>query len=538
MNGHEIELDASAESRDDYQPREIPCDNQNPNYKHMKKIINYLVLVSILAYSSACDNGFDELNTNKVSATSIDPAFQLNNATINSAFNTGTMIYEIGVVQQVISPNSGLIAGANYNQDNRQITEDSWQAYYRNVIKNTKDVINQVKEDPARANLHQMARIIQANAFMVLTDTYGSIPYFEGGEGYSQQIFLPAYDTQEAIYQDLIKELTEATAALNPTGRIESADILYGGDIMKWKSFGYSLLLRAGMRLSEVDPAKAEATVKLAEQGGVILLNVDNAVLKHDPNYTNPIGNMLNATEASNFYLTDVFVEYLQEHSDPRLGAIAVTYVGASSGPEQVPARASSDPAIQVGMPMGNDNAGAVKAAADLGLVSFYEFAQVDRQRMVKNTAPNFLVTASQNFLLLAEARMRGWISSQTVEAYYNAGVRAHMEQLSAYEGTAISPSAIVDYLTENPLEEERAMEQIGEQYWVSSFLNGPEAFANFRRTSFPALTANPYSGREVEFINRLTYPNSEISVNSSNVGAAISAQGPDDLATKVWWHK
>ncbi len=538
MNGHEIELDASAESRDDYQPREIPCDNQNPNYKHMKKIINYLVLVSILAYSSACDNGFDELNTNKVSATSIDPAFQLNNATINSAFNTGTMIYEIGVVQQVISPNSGLIAGANYNQDNRQITEDSWQAYYRNVIKNTKDVINQVKEDPARANLHQMARIIQANAFMVLTDTYGSIPYFEGGEGYSQQIFLPAYDTQEAIYQDLIKELTEATAALNPTGRIESADILYGGDIMKWKSFGYSLLLRAGMRLSEVDPAKAEATVKLAEQGGVILLNVDNAVLKHDPNYTNPIGNMLNATEASNFYLTDVFVEYLQEHSDPRLGAIAVTYVGASSGPEQVPARASSDPAIQVGMPMGNDNAGAVKAAADLGLVSFYEFAQVDRQRMVKNTAPNFLVTASQNFLLLAEARMRGWISSQTVEAYYNAGVRAHMEQLSAYEGTAISPSAIVDYLTENPLEEERAMEQIGEQYWVSSFLNGPEAFANFRRTSFPALTANPYSGREVDFINRLTYPNSEISVNSSNVGAAISAQGPDDLATKVWWHK
>ena len=100
----------------------------------MKKIINYLFLVSVLAYSSACDNGFDELNTNKVAATAIDPAFQLNNATINSAFNTGTMIYEIGVVQQVISPNSGLIAGANYNQDNRQITDDSWQAYYRNVI--------------------------------------------------------------------------------------------------------------------------------------------------------------------------------------------------------------------------------------------------------------------------------------------------------------------------------------------------------------------------------------------------------------------
>lgn len=505
----------------------------------MKKIINYLLLVSVLSYSSACDNGFDELNTNKVAATAIDPAFQLNNATINSAFNTGTMIYEIGVVQQVISPNSGLIAGANYNQDNRQITEDSWQAYYRNVIKNTKDVINQVREDPARANLYQMARIIQANAFMVLTDSYGSIPYFEGGEGYSQQVFFPVYDPQEAIYQDLIKELTEATTSLDPTGRIESADVLYGGNIMKWKSFGYSLLLRAGMRLSEVDPARAQATVQLAEQGGLILFNVDNAVLVHDPNYTNPIGNMLNATEASNFYLTDVFVKYLQEHNDPRLAAIAVTYVGAVSGPEQVPANASIDPAIQVGMPMGNDNAGAVKVAADLGLASFYEFAQVDRNRMVRNTAPTFLVTASQNLLLLAEARMRGWITSQTVEAYYNAGIRAHMEQLSAYDATsAIPASAIIDYLAANPLVEANAMEQIGEQYWVSTFLNGPEAFANFRRTGFPALTANPYTGREVDFINRLTYPNSEISVNATNVGAAISAQGPDDLATKVWWHK
>jgi hypothetical protein len=510
-----------------------------PNTKHMKKIINYLFLVSILAYSSACDDGFDELNTNKVSATAIDPAFQLNNATINSAFNTGTLVYEIGVVQQVISPNSGLIAGANYNQDNRQITDDSWQAYYRNVIKNTKDVINRVKEDPARANLYHMARIIQANAFLVLTDTYGSIPYFEGGEGYSQQIFFPAYDSQEAIYNDLIKELTEATNALSATGRIESADILYGGNIDKWKSFGYSLLLRAGMRLSEVDPAKAQATVQVAVNGGVILSNDDNAVLVHDPNYTSPIGNMLNATEASNFYLTDVFVKYLQEHNDPRLASIAVTYVDASSGPEQVPAVASNDPAIQVGMPMGNDNAGAVKAAADLGLESFYEFAQVDRTRMVRNTAPNFLITASQNLLLLAEARLRGWVTSGTVEQYYTDGVRAHMEQLATYgANTAVPADAITAYLAANPFVEAQAMKQIGEQYWVSTFLNGPESFANFRRTGYPELTPNPYPGREVEFINRLTYPNSEISVNSTNVEAAIASQGPDNLATKVWWHK
>lgn len=72
----------------------------------------------------------------------------------------------------------------------------------------------------------------------------------------------------------------------------------------------------------------------------------------------------------------------------------------------------------------------------------------------------------------------------------------------------------------------------------LSSFMNGPEAFANFRRSGFPTLAANPFPGREVPFINRLTYPNSEISVNSDNVQAAIAAQGADNLATKVWWDK
>lgn len=503
----------------------------------MKKIINYIFILSILMYSSACDSNFDELNTNKVSATTIDPAFQLNNAIVGSAYSTGTLIYEVGIVQQIISPNSGLMTGANYNQDNRGVTDDTWQAYYRNVIKNTKDVINRVKEDPARANLYHMARIVQANAFMVLTDTYGSIPYFEGGEGYLQQIYLPVYDTQEAIYADLIKEISEASAALNLSGRIESADILYAGDVVKWKSFGYSLLLRAGMRLSEVDPSTAQSVVQQAFQGGVILMNSDNATIKHDPNYTNPIGNMLNATEAANFYLTEPFVEYLRSNNDPRLSAIAITYVGAKSGPEQTPESGTYDADVHVGMPVGNDNAGAVKAAADLGLASFYEFAQADRRRVTKNTAQNFLVTASQNFLLLAEARHRGWITSGTVESYYNDGVRAHMDQLGAVDEESAIPSVAVEaYLVANPFDESIALEQIGMQYWVSSFLNGPEAFANYRRTGFPMLDANPFQGREVEFINRLTYPNSEISVNSENVGTAISAQGPDNLETKVWW--
>jgi hypothetical protein len=508
----------------------------------MKKILNYPILLTVLfMFHSSCDEGFDELNTSKTGAISIDPAFQLNNAIISTSFPGATLIYDIGIVQQIISPNSGVLTGANYNQDNRDATEDLWQTYYRNVVRNTRDIISRTETMPERSNLMNMARILQAYAFLVLTDSYGDVPYVEGGKGYLDQVFFPTYDAQESIYPNLIQELSAASAALNPSGKIETADILYGGNIDKWKKFGYSLMLRAGMRMSKVNPGQAQQAVSNAFQGGVIMSNADNAVMRHDNNYANPIGNTLNSTEASNFYLTEPFVNHLKNTNDPRLASIAVRYVGANSGPEQTVDRQSFDPADQVGMPMGHDNGSIVPVAADLGLASFYDFSQADRRRMVKRDAPMFFVTASQTQLLLSEAKHRGWITTATTTAeFYNNGVRAHMEQLADYDSDAAVPStSIDDYLAANPfVDDATALEQINTQYWISSFLNGPEAFANFRRSGFPALAPNPFPGKDIsgDFIRRLTYPNSEISVNTDNVNTAISRMGADNLDTRVWW--
>ena len=74
----------------------------------------------------------------------------------------------------------------------------------------------------------------------------------------------------------------------------------------------------------------------------------------------------------------------------------------------------------------------------------------------------------------------------------------------------------------------------------MASFLNGPEVFANFRRSGFPKLTPNPYPGKEIKgsFINRLTYPDSEISVNKAKLDEAVGRQGADNLDTRVWWDK
>lgn len=518
----------------------------------MKKITNYILLTFLLFSAGSCDKGLENLNVDRVRPTSVDPAALLNNAILNLSYSTRSVIFDMGIVQQLVSPNGGVLAGANFNQDSRDNGTGgaTWQLYYQNVIKYTHDVIVQTKGVPGRSNLYNMARIIQAYAFMVLTDEYGAIPYTEAGAGYTDLLLFPKYEQQQDIYPKIIQEFTEATAALNPAASagIESQDILYGGanSIAKWKKFGYSMLLRAGMRLIKVDATKAQATVQAAFTGGVITDNADNAYIRHDANFTSPIGNMLNGSEAANFYLVKAFVDTLKNNSDPRLSSIAVRYKGAKNGNDQTVAVSTTNPADQIGMPMGYDN-GTIggRATADL-LASFYDYSQVDRRRMVKTSAPVFLVTAAQTNLLLAEAKFKGWIGGTTTAAqYFSDGISRHMDQMATYDAaSAVSSGARDAYIAAHPLLPGKELDQINTQYWIASFLNGPEAFANFRRSGYPALTPNPYgqpSNPDVPngaFIRRLTYPTSELSVNTTNINAAIGVMGPDKLSTRVWWDK
>ncbi|HVV07161.1 MAG TPA: SusD/RagB family nutrient-binding outer membrane lipoprotein, partial [Puia sp.] len=225
--------------------------------------------------------------------------------------------------------------------------------------------------------------------------------------------------------------------------------------------------------------------------------------------------------------------------------AIAIRYVGAASGAGQTVAVGSTDPTKQIGMPVGYDNGTIVAQAQADGLASFYDYTQADRRRILKISSPVFLVTAAQTNLLLAEASFRGWITGGTAGQYFSDGIKAHMDQMALYDpGCAVAGADRDNYVTAHPLPAGDELEQINIQYWIASFLNGPEAFANFRRSGYPALTPNPYgqpNNPDVPngtFIRRLTYPTSELSVNTKNVNEAIARQGADKLSTRIWWDK
>ncbi|RIV22718.1 SusD/RagB family nutrient-binding outer membrane lipoprotein [Fibrisoma montanum] len=507
------------------------------------KLIYTLALLLSLSLFTGCDQGFDELNTNRVNPTSLAPSMVLNKAIISTTYldgfgTLGMLTYNFAIVQQIITPYGSSLSGGNYDQVNNSNTPLVWTNFYRNVLKQLVAVLDQTKSDPMQSNTYNAARIWKAYIFMILTDTYGDIPYFEAGQGYTNEIITPKYDSQQAIYKDILKEFDEASAALDTKQAAVTTDILYGGDVAKWKKLGYSFMLRAAMRLTKVDPATAESYVKKAVAGGVFQSNADNSIIRHTAIYNNYIANHLAAREKTNFYLAAPFVNYLKDNNDPRLPIFAVRYVGAKGGQEQTASRATSDPKVQVGMPMGYNDVTISSVLQQNGVASLWDFSQVNLNTVLKLDSPEFHITYAQVQLLLAEAAVRGWVTGSPAD-YYTRGIRANLEQMASY-GAPIPEASIKAYLDSQPLAAGKELDQINTQYWVASFLDGTEAFANFRRSGFPALKKNPYPGSEVkgDFIRRLPYPDSEIVVNSGSLNEAIGRQGPNTLDTRVWWDK
>ena len=152
-----------------------------------------------------------------------------------------------------------------------------------------------------------------------MTDVFGDIPYFESGNLLETRNFTPAYDSQQSIYTDLIKELREAKAAFNPDD-IENpvrGDQFYQGDIPQWLKLANSLLLRIGMRLLKVDPGLAQNLINEAvdaDGGGVMVDRGDMPVMEHTENEPNPFEFNLND---QHFFLHKTLVDHMKIKGDP-----------------------------------------------------------------------------------------------------------------------------------------------------------------------------------------------------------------------------
>jgi hypothetical protein len=153
---------------------------------------------------------------------------------------------------------------------------------------------------------------------------------------------------------------------------------------------------------------------------------------------------------------------------------------------------------------------------------------------------------------ILAEAAQRGFItgSAKTAEDYYNEGVTGSYYQYNAaivannkaIAGLGINPAwtiddFVADYFTNYALwDPANALEQIYTEKWLAMFDQGLQAKFEWNRTGFPVLTPAVAGQNGGKIPVRAYYPSDESARNPTNLAAAVSAQGPDDLNTRVWW--
>ncbi|SCC23164.1 Starch-binding associating with outer membrane [Chitinophaga costaii] len=504
----------------------------------------FLFIATALLFSS-CTKNFDSINTDPTKGSSIAPGQQLASAAyyLNGGREMGyPNLYLLLPRVQYLNGSWGMRSGSKYIRDDFY-DERIWEIFYGKSVKQLVDMIERIKGDSALVNYVAAGRILKVYIFSVLTDNYGDIPYKQAGMAYYDKVYTPVYDKQEDIYPDFFKELDEATAQFNNSSDPISNDIVYDGDINKWKKLANSLRLRLGMRLSKRDPATAAIQVKKAFDAGVMASADDNFKIIHEAyNFPDLRGNGLSQAlqEEQTYNYTigcSTFVDYLKAENDPR---IASFFVNKDANGADITAK-TNYLSITPGLYWWDN-------WSDYVAPDGSSIPQGNKYTLIASPfyalqAPFLHMGYAETELLLAEAAARGWISDNAND-HYQLGIRAAMKQLEIYPGMVPVNSAAVDaFVTAHPLDPATAIEQINMQKWVALFPNGYEAFANQRRTGYPVLAPIEDVGGESEtggkpFL-RLFYPSTEAYNNTNNYNDAIGRiGGKNDWMQPVWWDK
>lgn len=412
-------------------------------------------------------------------------------------------------------------SSTRYTEESRySTTQFDFTSIYSGPLNNLQKVI-ELNTDPetaafaaqsgSNANQIAVARILKAYFFLHATDRWGDLPYTEALKGVDN--LTPAYDTQSAIYSALFEELDNVIGEFD-NGPGPAGDILYNGDISKWKKFANSLRLRMAMRISKIDPDKAKTEFEAAVADGVFTSNDDNAIYQYLGNgvYDN-LWYTAFLTRTDNA-VSKPLVDMLSALDDPRLVAYADPI-----NPDA--------PDVYAGMPYGVGNG----EAGDYG---FDDISLPSSTNVIGKDSPIPILTYSEVLFFLAEGAANGWDAGGSAEDLYNAAIKASMEQWGVFDQSVYDTYIAQQEVAYDPA---NALQLIGEQKWLASYMQGYEAWAEWRRLGYPALTPAPAAANNSGQIpRRQAYPASESQNNNANYEEAVARQGSDDLDTRVWW--
>lgn len=558
----------------------------------MKYKISYLIwvlLACIFGFTSCSDQYMEDMNTDPSKAETIDPNAQLTTAQLQTYGDLGMVEiyrnYLYGFTQQLMGCWNTTNYGGRHTLDNSEMSR-VWTTFYTAAIKNLTDAQCRTATDEGKTNIHAALTIYRVYLMSIITDIYGDVPCYEAGKGFLEGIFTPRYDTQEEIYLSFFDDLSQAEQALSASKDAITGDVIYGGDIQKWKKLANSLRMRFAMRISNVAPERArqEFEAALAAEGGIFESADDEALIKYmdvafsfgQEAYSDYRGNALSQLLFGNdpannpSYLCSTLFNQLYSTSDPRTFMLSRCYYDGLMSATRPDNRIDlTDEMLSKGIafqpcdpgayswepwPAGYDS-DVLKALAENNPAIEVSVARETEPKLANNFLkgdnPGVVMTFAETRFLLAEAALKNWnlgSMSQDVESFYAEGVRAAIDFLTQRYGcAAVDEVEFNVYMAKNGIgyTDEQKLASIHTQAWILHFTNPAECWANQRRSGYPKLKSPAEYGfgqfltGGAEIPVRLCYPVLEASYNKVGYEEALQRMGgTDSWNTRLWWDK
>lgn len=550
------------------------------------KYITIITMACALFFASCSDEYMENMNTDPSKAATIDPNAQLTTAQLQTYGDLSMMEiyrnYHYAFTQQLMGCWNTTNYGGRHTLDNNEMSR-IWTSFYTQSLKNIIDAQYRTAEDAEKVNINSVLRIYRVYLMSIITDTYGDAPFSEAGLGFLEGKFNPKYDKQEDIYNAFFLELEDAVNKIDPTKDKVTGDLIYAGDVTKWQQLANSLRLRFAMRISNVNPTKAQTEFEnaLAANGGVITDASSDALIKYmtiafsfgQEAYSDYRGNSLSQLLFGNdpannpSYLCSTFFNQLYNSGDPRTFKISRCYydglMSATSPDNRVditqemiekgidfsprdPGAYSWEP-----WPTGYDSDICAELAVNNPSVTATMAREVEPKlanNFLKSDNPGVVMTSAEVKFLMAEATVKKWnVGSVSAEDLYKQGVRAAMDFLTDNYGCTATTDAEFDAFIQDKgafgHTDNQKLEAINTQAWILHFTNPAECWANVRRSGYPKLKSpaeygfGQYLTGGTEIPVRLCYPVLESSYNKKNYNEAIERMGgTDNWHSLLWW--
>lgn len=446
--------------------------------------------------------------------------------------------------------------GNNIQYTALNISNSTARDYYTIFLNNLK-VITDLNKDPEKAQTGLVSSLgptadqlgiattLKAYYMMTIVDMFGMMPYSEMLKG-EEGSFTPKFDTVEEIYTSLDTELREVYAGMSDRKTIDPVfDIIYKGDMSKWKRLNATIRMCLAIKLSDVAPQVGKERFAAAYRDGGLSTNDDNMVYPYLPENGNasPIYANYFITGRVDFFPTNTLVDAFLELKDGRVLAYAKPNLTNKKNP-------------LTGAPWGMDKQemSIYKSENPLSLLAD-NLTQQDYQLV--------LISAAKVKLMAAEAALRGWISANPEQLYSDA-IRLSYEEkdvagiagnlrMKEVEGGTNELDAVQkvngllltadEYLAQPEVQltgsTEDKIKKVAYQRWLNGFMqNGVEAWSDWRRLGVPDLKVGGFAEKSnvTHIPYRRVLSTDDWDQNRDNYQTMISQQGENSVDTRIWW--